>query len=167
MAEIKRTTVEALYAEAEANGSGSASISQPFIASQGPCVPTKIILTNKPTGEWRDGFGTRVLNIDIKTENLEQVLMEQITKLMHDFVQGKASLKTFSSGNFSFAALSDVLVDCEPNEMEFDSWFNVLNMYTPITFLENLAKEISTTYGIDVEIIDGKEGGLVLRRDKL
>jgi hypothetical protein len=91
--------------------------------------------------------------------------MQQLTKLMCDYIEGKVSLKSVGNDDMTFVVLSEVLVDCEPNEIGEDSWFDVLHMYTPMTFLENLARQLEALYELKVELIPGKGGGLVLRRD--
>ena len=57
-------------------------------------------------------------------------------------------------------------MDCTPNEKGQASRFNVLHLYTPTDFLEDLAKRLMSTYVIEVSVVDGEKGGLVLRREK-
>jgi hypothetical protein len=163
--EVKRTTVEVIFEEMKAGGSMSSSVNATFLAAHRSRPPTTIILTNQPDGEGVDRFGTRIININIKTENLEQVLMERITELMHDFMEGKASITNWCGDNFTFVKLSDVLVDCELNEIGEDSSFNILHHNTPLNFLDDLARQLTALYEVKVEVVTGKDGGLVLRRD--
>ena len=163
--EIERTTVEALLEEMQASSQGSFGVKATFMAARRNRPSTKIILTNRPDGEGVDGFGTRIININIKTENLEQVLMERITKLMHDFMEGRASLNNWCGDGFTFVKLSDVLVDCELNEIGEDSSFNILHLNTPMRFLDDLARQLTALYEVEVEVVTGKDGGLVLRRE--
>ena len=92
--------------------------------------------------------------------------MENLAKLMYEFIEGKASIKNVSNGEVTFVALSDSLVDCEPNELGMESWFDMLHCYTPLGFMEDLAKRLMSIYAIDVAVIDGKNGGLVLRHER-
>jgi hypothetical protein len=165
MDDIKRTTIEQLHAEMLASGKFSAGVSASFMAAHRHRPQVKIILTNKPDFEAVDGFGTRVVNVNIQTPNLEQVLMQRITALMHDFMQGKVSINNSSCESFTFVKLSDVLVDCELNEIGEDSSFNILHHNTPLTFLDELARQITAVYEVKAEIVTGKDGGIVLRRD--
>ena len=110
-----------------------------------------------------DGFGTRVLNINNSTDQLEQVLMDRLESLMREFIEGKASIKSMVNNAVTYVELSDSLVDCTPNATGDGSWFDMLRFYTPIGFLEDLAKKLMSIYEIDVAIIEGK--GLVIRRE--
>ncbi|MGE0536243.1 MAG: hypothetical protein AB7O68_14785 [Pirellulales bacterium] len=161
---VKRTTLEAVLNEASSGHFGTAGKST-FVASHRNRPSTKIVLSREPSGQGTDGWGTRIINLDLSTENFEQVLMERVTALMHDFMQGKASITNISSDNMTFVELSRVVVDCELNSEGQKSDFNVLHKNTPATFLEDLAKQIAAVYTVTVEVVDGKDGGLVLRHE--
>lgn len=161
---VPRTTEEAVFRELQ-SGQLSTSMQGSFIAPHRSRPLKKIILSNHPTGEAVDGFGTRILNINLSTPRFEDVLMEQLSTLMCEFIEGKASIKTIENGNVAFVQLSDALVDCEPNEYGYESWFDMMHAYTPIGFLEDLAKRLSSIYEIQVAVVPGKGGGLVLRPD--
>lgn len=163
--DVKRTTVDAVMEEIVESGKVSGSSYSTFMALHRSRPNTKIAVVNEPTAEFVDRFGIRVVPISLSIENFEQALMEQVTQLIRDFMEGKASIKNIYGGDVTFVALSDVVVDVTPNEMGEPSWFNVLNMYTPIGFLESLAKQLAAVYEVQVEIIEGREGGIVLRRE--
>ena len=158
--DVKRTTVDEVMQELIASGSFGGVT---FIAPYRNRPQKKIILSDAPTGEFVDGFGTRVLNINNSTDQLEQVLMDRLESLMREFIEGKASIKSMGNNAVTYVELSDALVDCTPNAEGGDSWFDMLRFYTPIGFLEDLAKKLMSVYEIDVSIIEGK--GLVLRRE--
>ena len=160
---VTRTTRDAVFANL--GSSGSIGMKPHFMAQHRTRPITKIVLSNRPNGEGTDGFGTRIVYLNLSTPHLEFVLIEYLTRLMCEFLEGKASIKTIETENFAFVQLSDSLVDCEPNEQGMDSWFDMMHAYTPITFLEDLAKRLRSVYLLEVEIIEGKEGGLVLRHD--
>lgn len=136
-----------------------------FIAPHRMRPLKQIILSNSPTFQAVDGFGTHIYNVPLSTTHLEQALMDKVTDLMCEFIEGKASIKNHSNAEMTFVELSDALVDCEPNEIGMESWFDVLQYYTPIGFLEDLAKRLMAKYAVTVEVVDGKECGLVLRSD--
>jgi hypothetical protein len=163
--EVKSTTVDAVMAEIRSSGSFTGSVKGSFVAPHRSRPLTKIALSNDPTGESSDQFGTRILDINLSTPHLEQVLLDTLEGLMREFIEGKASIKNIGNAEMTFVNLSDSLVDCEPNEIGLDSWFDVLHYYTPLGFLENLAKLLMAVYEIDVSVIPGKGGGLVLRRE--
>ena len=123
----------------------------------------KIILSNSPSGTATDGFGTRLVNVSNMTPHLQRVLLDELTEVVSGFVEGRYSMKSLVTDDFVFAEVSDVLVDCTPNEEGKDSRFNCLHEYVPESFLEDLAKQLMATYEVDVSVVDGKKGGLLLR----
>lgn len=158
--DVKRTTVDEVMKELVDYGSiGGVT----FIAPYRNRPRKKIILSNEPTGEIVDGFGTRILNIDNSTNQLEQVLIDRLESLIREFIEGKASIKNIGNDAVVYVELSDALVDRTSNAKGGDSWFDMLHFYTPIGFLEDLAKKLMSVYEIEVSIIEGK--GLVLRRE--
>ncbi len=166
--EIKKTTADAVIKEISQSGQfsfGSVGDSA-FVAPHRSRPLTKIILSNAPGGVHSDGFDTRIININLSTPHLEHVLMDSMKQLMRDFIEGKVTIKNHSNENVCLVDLSDSLVDCEPNELGLNSWFDVLHWYTTVDFLDNLAKLLMSVYKIDVAVVPGKECGLVLRREK-
>jgi hypothetical protein len=164
--DVVRTNADAVLEQVKASGKFSASMQGTFVASRRLRPMKKIILSNAPNGELTDGFGTQISNINLSTPHLEQVLMDRMAQLMREFVEGKASIKNLGNDDVVFVELSDSLVDCSPNEDGLDSWFAVLHYYTPIGFLEDLAKRLASEYRIEVSIVEGKNAGLVLRHEK-
>ena len=142
----------------------STSIHGFFIAPHRSRPYKKIRLSSQPTGEVGDGR-IHILNINNSTPNLEQVVMDALTKLMCEFIEGKALLTNVGNDDLTFVKLSDALVDCAPNEDGLDSLFDILHLQTPSGFLEDLAKRLRALYLIDVDVVDGEKGGLVLRRE--
>ena len=163
--DVKRTTRDAISEELLASGEFNASIDSTFVAPRRSRPSTKIILSNAPDGE-AYGPGTRILNVSLSTTNLEQVLMDKLSALMADFMEGRASITNWSGKGLTFVALSDVLVDCEPNEFGEDSNFDILQNNVPLTFLDDLARRLTSLYQVQVEVVPGKGGGLVLRSDQ-
>lgn len=163
---VPKVTVESIYQEIESSGSGNVSMKSNFVAARRSRPVRKIILSNSPTSEGVDGFGTQILNINMSTPHLEQELMERLTELLFDFLEGRASIKCIECSSVCFVELSDVLVDCEPNEQGMNSWFDMLPFYTPTGFMEELAQRVMAKYRVAVSIVDGRKGGLVLRHDK-
>lgn len=123
----------------------------------------KIILSDGPSGTSTDGFGTRIVNVNRITPHLQQVLLNELTELVSGFIEGRYSIKNSSTEDFVFAELDDVLVDCTPNREGKESRFNCLSEYMPDTFLEDLARRLMATYEVDISIVDGPKGGLLLK----
>ena len=162
---VKRVPVDSIMQELQSSGAFGASIHGSFMAPHRSRPNRKVILSSRPTGLAVDGFGTHILNVNNATPGLGQVLMEQLATLMCDFIEGKAGLKSIGNDNLCFVDLSDALVDCTPNESGQESRFNILHLYTPDGFLEDLATRLMSIYAIEVSIADGERGGLVLRRE--
>ncbi len=141
----------------------SASIHSTFMAPRRHRPLVKIIISSAPSGTSTDGFGTRIVNVNNFTPHLKQVLLDQLTELVSGFIEGRYSIKNLSTDEFVFAELSDSLVDCTPNDEGKESRFDCLSEYMPDKFLDDLAKRILATYEIDVSIVDGSNGGLLLR----
>ena len=166
---IKRTTFEEISNEVTNSGRVVMSIQSTFVAQHRSRPFKKIVITSSadmPSGLTRDGFGTllRVLNQTME-ENLEKALLEELNLMVGEFMEGKISLKTMGNDSVILVYLNDSIVDCSPNECGLDSWFSVLSSYTPLTFMDDLAARLMQTYAVDVSIIDGKKGGLVLRHN--
>jgi hypothetical protein len=82
---------------------------------------------------------------------------------MCDYIEGRASIKSFSNGDIVFVELSDALVDCTPNQEGMEAWFNKLSSYVPINFMEELAKRLMEVYAVEVTVVDGRKGGFIMR----
>ncbi len=124
----------------------------------------KIVLSNNPSGTGVDGFGTRIVNINNSTPQLQQVILDHIAELVNGFIEGRYSIKNMSNDEFVFAELNDVLVDCTPNKEGKESRFNCLSEYLPDSYLDELAMRLVATYDVDVSVVDGPRIGLLLRR---
>lgn len=161
---IRHFSVEHVMAQLRDSKRFSCSIKSTFIAARRHRPLVKIVLSNAPSATGSDGFGTRIININNLTPHLQRVLLDELTELVSGFIEGRYSIKNISTDDFVFAELDDVLVDCTPNEEGKESRFNCLSEYLPDTFLEDLAKRLIATYEVDVGIVDGPKGGLLLRR---
>ena len=163
--DIKHVTADAVRNEILESGSFTMSVHGSFMAPHRSRPHKKLILSSGPTGVFVDGFGTHVVNINNSTPNLQAVLMEQLANLMCEFIEGKVGLTSTENDHITMVDLSGSLVDCTPNEKGQPSRFNVLHLYTPTDFLEDLAKRLMSIYAIEVSVVDGEKGGLVLRRE--
>ncbi len=165
--DVKRTTIEAIFQEIQTSGKPyGSSIKSSFVAPHRSRPQAKIVLSNLPTQHATDGFGTRLLFLNSSTPNLEHALMDLVGKLMCDFIEGKVSIANVGNEDVLFVELSSSLIDCTGVADGLETWFDVLNYFTPIGFLDNLAKQIASLYEVEVEVIEGKSGGLVLRRER-
>lgn len=153
-----------LMEQIEKSGSFSAGIGSSFIAPRRTRPSVKIVLSNDPSGTGRDGFGTRIIHVNNYTPQLKQVILDHVTETITGFMEGRYSIKNFSTSEFTFVDLDDMVVDCTPNEEGKDSRFGVLHEYVPETFLDDTAKWLMSTYEVDVTIVDGPEGGLLIKR---
>jgi len=161
---IRHVSVEDVMGQVRNSKYIDASIYSTFTAPRRHRPLVKIALSNAPSATTSDGFGTRIVNINKMTPHLQRVLIDEITALVEGFFEGRYSIKNTSTDEFVFAELDDVLVDCTPNEEGKESRFNCLNEYLPETFLEDLARQLIAAYDIDIRVVDGPKGGLLLRR---
>jgi hypothetical protein len=140
------------------------SLNSTFVAPRRHRPLVKIVLSNNPSGTGVDGFGTRIVNINNSTPQLQQALLDHVTELVTGFVEGRYSVKNMSNDEFVFAELDDVLVDCTPSEEGKGSRFNCLGEFLPDSYLDELAMRLVATYEVDVSVVDGPTLGLLLRR---
>ncbi len=153
-----------IHEQTEKTGRFNASGSSTFMAPRRQRPSVKIVLSNAPSGVGRDGFGTRIINVNNFTPQVQQVVLDHLTELVNGFIEGRYSIKNISTDDFVFAELDDVLVDCTPNEQGEGSRFNILHEYVPKTFLEDLAIKLMANYEVEVGVVNGPKGGLVLKR---
>ncbi len=141
-----------------------ASINSSFVAGRRHRPTVKLVLSNAPSGTSTDGFGTLIRNINNSTPQLNQVILDGVTELVNEFVEGRCSIKNMSNDEFVCVELDDLLVDCTPNEEGNDSRFGCLREYLPEAFLDELAMRLMATYDLDVSVVDGPQLGLVIKR---
>ena len=141
----------------------SAGITSTFIAPRRHRPLVKIVLSNAPSGTSIDGFGTRIVNVNKVTPHLQQVLLDELMEMVRGFVEGRYSLKNQSNDDLIFVELSDAFVDCTPNEEGKESRIDCLHEYMPEEFLEDMANRLMATYAVEVSVVDGPKGGLLLK----
>ena len=127
---------------------------------------TKIVLSNAPSGERYDGFGTHIIYLNNSDPYLEYKLTSRLLQLVCEFIEGKAAINCIGNSKKVFVELSTALVDCTPNEHGFDSWFDVFNYYVPLKFLHELAQRVMSLYTIKVSVVDGLKRGLIFTLTK-
>ena len=154
---------EDVLREISSSGHFAASSQSEFIAPRRHRPLVKIVLSNAPSSVGTDGFGTRIINVNNFTPHLQQVLLDEFTELVSGFVEGRYSIQSISNAECVFVELSDILVDCTPNEEGKPSRFNCFKEYVSETFLDDLAIRLMATYEVHVSIVDGPDGGLLLR----
>ncbi|NNM85165.1 MAG: hypothetical protein HKL96_05335 [Phycisphaerales bacterium] len=165
--EIRHCRFEEVLRDLEVSGRFSASIESSFVAQRRHRPTVKVILSNAPSGTGADRVGTRIVIVNNLTPHLQQVLVDQLIDAVSGFIEGRYSLKNLSNDEIVFLDVSDILVDCTPNEEGKDSRFNILGEYTPEGFLEDLAARLVGIYDITVSVVDGPTSGLLLRRKPL
>ncbi|WP_254511423.1 hypothetical protein [Anatilimnocola floriformis] len=155
---IQRTTSEAVFEELKASGRiGGVA----FLAARRSRPSRKLLVANAEADTGVDGFGTIVEVVPAATVQLKHVLSQKLTAIMSDFIEGRCTIKNIGNEQMTLAMLSDVLVDCtSPNGQ---SRFGVLAEFTEPNFMEDLAKHLMSAYELDVSIVPGEDGGLVLR----
>jgi hypothetical protein len=155
---IRTTTTDAVMEELKASGRTGGI---PFVAAHRSRPMRKLLVANAAAHTAVDGFGTLVEIVPSTTPQLKHVLSQRLAEVMVDFVEGRASIKSIGNEHVTLVMLSDVLVDC--TDPSGQSRFNVLSEYTEPTFMDDLAKRLMSVYQLEVSIVPGEEGGLVLR----
>ena len=122
---------------------------------------TKIVLSNAPSGEGYDGFGTRLIFLNNNEPHLEHKLTSCLHRLVCDFIEGKAAIKCIGNSKKVLVELSSALVDCTPNEHGFASWFDMFDCYVPMSFLHEMAQQVMSLYMVKVSVVDGPTRGLL------
>lgn len=139
-----------------------------FMAPRRARPHKKIILSAHPSGEGTGRFGERIVNIFNGTPQLQQVVAEKITQLVCDFLEGKVQIMhTMTNNDSIFLALNKTLVDCGPNADGLESLFDILHLQAPVDFLDDLARRLASLYEIDVAVVDGQEGGILISRNAI
>jgi len=160
---ISHVSVDDVMDQVSKARSVHASIKTTFIAARRNRPLVKLVLSNSPSGVSADGFGTRIVNISNFTPRLHNAILDQLMDVVTGVFEGRYSIKNLATDSFIFLELSDVLVDCTPNERGQDSRFHCLHEYVPPNYLEDLAKRLQSTYEVDVTVVDGPTGGLLVR----
>ncbi len=161
--EIRHVSFDFVLEQMQNAKRGSVSVMSRFMAPRRHRPPVKIIVSSAPSGVQSDGFGTRIINVNKFTPQLRQVLFDELNDVINGFIEGRNSINNMSTDDLCFAELTSLLVDCTPNDEGKPSRFNCLTEYMPETYLEDLAKRLFATYEIDVAVVDGPKGGLLLK----
>ena len=137
-----------------------------FVVARRSRPTRKIILSSQPTGPLSGPSGhEQVINVNINEPHLKDVVMRHLKDTLAGFLEGRLSLTTMSGDDSTvLVLLSDCLVDCTPNESGGKSRSNVLDEFTPGSFLEDLAKQTMATYEAEARVVEGAKTGLLLRR---
>jgi len=153
---IPRTTTDAIFEELKASGRFGGI---PFLAARRSRPLRKFVIAKDEARTSVDGFGAIIEVVSSSTSHLRHVIAQKLTELMADFLEGRASIKNIGNEQLTFVMLSDALVDSTAAESRFD----VLSEFTEPNFMDDLAKHIMSVYEVEVSIVPGDEGGLVVR----
>jgi hypothetical protein len=160
---VRHVALDDVYKQIGESSRVSTSTRSTFMAPRRHRPLVKITISNALSGTTMDGFGTRIVNVNSFTPHLQQVLVDELTHVVSGFIEGHYSIENLTNDEFVFVQLSSTLVDCTPNEEGRESRFNCLSEYVPDTFFDDLAKQLIAIYEIEVSIVDGPKGGLLLR----
>jgi hypothetical protein len=127
---------------------------------------TKIVLAKDPTDEGTDRWGGRLIVLSESEPYLDQLIVKKVTELVCEFIEGRTAIaKTMTGGpNDVLIDLSDVIVDATGHEDGLGTWFNVFRGLLPLTFLDDLAKQLMSLYEVEVKVLDGADVGLYVVR---
>ncbi len=99
---------------------------------------------------------------------LDQVILKTITDLVCEVIEGKVAISGAITGGPDelLIDLSSTIVDATGYDDGLGTWFNVIRGLVPVTFLDDLAKQLMSLYDVDVKVLDGGDVGLYLKREK-
>lgn len=160
---VKHISHEELESLRKKSRRTSVSENPTFMAARRHRPSTKIILTNAPS-QVINGSGELTFNISNSTPQIELVLQSKLTEVVFGFLEGRYGIKTMTIEQGALLMLSDSLVDCTPNEHGQEAWFDVLNSYVPMTFWDELAKRVEANFNVEVQVVDGENGGLFFKK---
>lgn len=143
-----------------------ATVTGTFMAPRKTRPNAKVMVSNAPAGKISDGWGGYVINVPNSTPGIELVLQEKLLEILGDFLEGRVSVKAVSTGDMAFVVVSEELIDCTPNEVGLDTWFDAFNTHVPLGTLDQLARQLMAVYDLDVSVVDGPQGGLLFNRPK-
>lgn len=145
----------------EQTGRFDSKLSDEFVAPHRNRPMVKVLVADHPSETLYDGFGTQVNVINKDTPHLNHLLYVRMVQLMTDYMEGRVLVRSFPVGDDGvFVDLSDSLVDASGE----GSRFNVLHEFLPSNFLDDLAKQISATFAVETQVVDGTTTGLYVRR---
>ncbi|HET6246908.1 MAG TPA: hypothetical protein VFE47_04340 [Tepidisphaeraceae bacterium] len=155
---IPKLKFSEVMATINAGGRFHAYINDSFVASRRQRPDTKIIIANHPS---HSGQFT-IVNTD--TPQIEQILMDKVTEILSEFIEGRISIVTFGNeADILFVKMSDLIMDTTYSDEGF-VWSDCLKTYVPITFMEELAKRLMAFYKVECSIVEGDELGLLIKQ---
>lgn len=110
-----------------------------------------------------DGFGTRIVMVNSYSPNLLKVILDEVYELVSGFLEGQYAIKCLSAKEMVYVVLSDSLVDHRPETPDSEK-FHCLERLLPPDSFEDILKRIVAAYDVEVGIVTGPEGGLLLKR---
>lgn len=160
---VKKISVADFDAEfKQKTRSFNATVKSSFFAHRRQRPTIKIIVCSAPSQSVKRGSDHSIV-LSNSEPHFEERLMETVRSVLFDFIGGIVSLPVIEYGDVCFVQLDGAVVDCTPNEHDAESWFNMLSAYTPIGFLEELAKRAMANFWLEATVVEGSGGGLLLK----
>lgn len=163
---IKHITFEEVMQQIHRSSRMNAGMSAEFMAPRRQRPLAKIVLSDLPIGPAGGRSDMRTFFVDKTAPHFKQTLFDRLYEVASGFLEGRYSLKAFVADDIAFVELSDSVMQLKikPGEAEAESIFDVFDSYVSSSDMEEMAKRLMAAYEVDVTIVDGKEGGFVLKR---
>jgi hypothetical protein len=164
---IERISLDDVFKEFGQSGRFESMVDGSFVVPRRSRPRKHIMLSKLPTGTLRTQHGENILNINGDEPHIQDVVMRHIKELLAEFLEGRISLPAIVGGNGDiFVELSDCIIDSTRDRNADEARPNILDEYTPESFLEELAKETAATFLVEAKIVEGPKTGLLLRRER-
>jgi hypothetical protein len=161
---VKRLHFHDVFRSFTESGRFSVSVESKFVASRRVRPLVKIFLSENPSGTGADHITTRIVNINSLTPHLENAVYDEVLNALVGFIEGRYSIKNISNDESVLVQIADCFVDYTTNKDGAGPRFNSLAKYLPESRFDDLAMRLMAIFAIDVSVVDGPEGGLLVRK---
>jgi hypothetical protein len=138
-----------------------------FVAPRRQRPQAKIVVTDLQLQSAGESKGMRTIFVDKTAPHFKQTLFDQLYEVASGYVEGRYSIKTLSTEDFMFVEFSDAIMELKHNSADpknLESLFDVFATYCSPEDMEEMAKRLMAVYEVDITIVDGNEGGFLIRR---
>ena len=163
---IEHITYDAVMQQIRSGGKFTGTIQSSFVAPRRQRPLAKIIVSELPLASARDSVGMRTIFIDKTAPHFAEMLFERLYEVASGFIEGRYSLKTISNEELEFVQISAAVMEMNQiaGEQQLRSTFDVFESYVSPDDMDELAKRLMAIYEVDVTVVDGAMGGLLMKR---
>lgn len=163
---IKHISQEELMQQVNDSQTFNATMKSGFVAPRRSRPQAKIIVSEMQLGPTGGRSDMRTLYVDKTAPHFKQNLFDRLYEVASGFVEGRYSLKTLITDDIEFVEFSDSIMELKvtPGEPQAESVFDVFSSYVSADDMEEIAKRLMAVYEVEVTVVDGNEGGFLVKR---